>query len=137
MTKWNSIYQQEMKDAFDVVIKQVDTNTAEKLLSSGYEYDIHGLLEMLRTMYAEPANGRQECYFVASSDDPHIFLIRIQYIVGACPLNYPELNIPAFNSPKKLQRQERNIIPLPPLLTICTQSIAYKCSMVKTNGTNG
>ena len=90
MTKWNSIYQQEMKDAFDEVLKQTDTNTAEKLLSSLYDYNIHGLIEMLRTMYAEPANGRQECLdFVGPSEDPHIFLIRLQYIMEACPLNYP------------------------------------------------
>ena len=44
MAKWTHIYQQVMKDAFDEVLKQTDTNTAEKLLSSLYDYNIHGLI---------------------------------------------------------------------------------------------
>jgi len=90
MAKWTHIYQQEMKDALDVVLQQAETNTAEKLLSSEYDYNIHGLLEMLRRTYAEPANGRQECLdYMGSSEDPRIFLIRLKYIMESCPMNYP------------------------------------------------
>ena len=90
MAKWTHIYQQEMKDAFDVVLQQAETNTAEKLLSSAYDYNIHGLIEMLRNTYAEPANGQQEYLdFVGSAEGPRIFLIRLQYIMESCPMNYP------------------------------------------------